>query len=391
MAMSMVLLNSATLTANAADHIFPQTPEATQTVSSQANASQKIKQNRYAVIDYTNANAGYVKVKYTAKSNKEVAAYIYEADHTYYLYQVPLTPDEWSTLPLSAGDGSYTIEIREFCDNIRSYVRLSLDLDVSIAYHDTLISNNCTAIDISTLEDGYASVKYTGQTDNVVYTYLYTDYPAPYTCIYRTPMTPGEWYNIPLVNGSGSYSISVRELIDESGNPSRFHFDFDVSIPDPLSIFLVSHNQIDYENAPNTVEIANTLTSSIPDIKEKIDAIYEYVSSHISFDYENFSTYPSNYVYITELDDVLTSGKGICGHYAAVMSGMLRCIGIPAKMEYGYTSYGVYHAWVSAYISDIGWVRYDPSQISICENAAVVAWAKDYIANDANFTTDAIC
>jgi hypothetical protein len=35
---------------------------------------------------------------------------------------------------------------------------------------------------------------------------------------------------------------------------------------------------------------------------------------------------------------------------------MLRSVGIPTKMEIGYSG-DAYHAWVSVYVKDIGWIN----------------------------------
>ena len=51
----------------------------------------------------------------------------------------------------------------------------------------------------------------------------------------------------------------------------------------------------------------------------------------------------------------LSTGKGICFDYAALMTAMLRSQGIPTKLEIGYSG-EVYHAWISTYIDEIGWV-----------------------------------
>ncbi len=55
------------------------------------------------------------------------------------------------------------------------------------------------------------------------------------------------------------------------------------------------------------------------------------------------------------MDETLASGTGICFDYAAVMSAMLRSQRIPTKLEVGYSG-EAYHAWISTYIADIGWI-----------------------------------
>ena len=52
----------------------------------------------------------------------------------------------------------------------------------------------------------------------------------------------------------------------------------------------------------------------------------------------------------------MLSGTGICLDYAAVMASMLRSQNIPTRLEVGYAG-NAYHAWISTYITDIGWVN----------------------------------
>ena len=56
------------------------------------------------------------------------------------------------------------------------------------------------------------------------------------------------------------------------------------------------------------------------------------------------------------MDEVLYTKKGICLDYAALMTAMLRSQRIPTRMEVGYAG-TAYHAWISTYITDIGWVN----------------------------------
>ena len=60
--------------------------------------------------------------------------------------------------------------------------------------------------------------------------------------------------------------------------------------------------------------------------------------------------------YLPDGDDVLASQTGYCFNYAAVMVSILRCKRIPARLEVGYMG-DVYHAWISTYIKDKGWVN----------------------------------
>jgi hypothetical protein len=76
--------------------------------------------------------------------------------------------------------------------------------------------------------------------------------------------------------------------------------------------------------------------------------------SNITYDYEEAETVQSGY--IPDIDEVLETKKGICLDYAVLMSSMLRSQRIPTRMEVGYAG-TAYHAWISTYIEDIGWVN----------------------------------
>ena len=56
------------------------------------------------------------------------------------------------------------------------------------------------------------------------------------------------------------------------------------------------------------------------------------------------------------MDEVLSTKTGICLDYAALMTTMLRSQRIPTRMEIGYAG-TAYHAWLSTYIEDVGWVN----------------------------------
>ena len=59
--------------------------------------------------------------------------------------------------------------------------------------------------------------------------------------------------------------------------------------------------------------------------------------------------------YIPNPDRTLSTGKGICYDYAALMAAMLRSQGIPTRLIMGQVPQG-YHAWNEVYLQGTGWV-----------------------------------
>ena len=74
--------------------------------------------------------------------------------------------------------------------------------------------------------------------------------------------------------------------------------------------------------------------------------------------------------YLPDVDETLRSEKGICFDYAALMAAMLRSQKIPTRLEIGYAG-TTYHAWISTYITDVGWVngiiRFDGTDWSLMD------------------------
>ena len=82
--------------------------------------------------------------------------------------------------------------------------------------------------------------------------------------------------------------------------------------------------------------------------------IYNYVNHNITYYFNKAETV--SFGYLPNVDTILNSGTGICFDYAAVMTAMLRTQNIPTKLVVGYAG-PIYHAWISTYITDIGWVN----------------------------------
>nr|MCR4727063.1 transglutaminase-like domain-containing protein [Lachnospiraceae bacterium] len=87
---------------------------------------------------------------------------------------------------------------------------------------------------------------------------------------------------------------------------------------------------------------------------EVVNGVYNYIIKHITYDYQKADTVKSGY--LTNVDEILLSGTGICLDYSAVMTSMLRSQRIPTRLEVGYAG-EVYHAWISIYITDVGWLN----------------------------------
>jgi len=93
----------------------------------------------------------------------------------------------------------------------------------------------------------------------------------------------------------------------------------------------------------------------------------------------------------TPVLDVLHHRHGVCQDFAHLQIGCLRSLGLAARYVSGYlvtkpppgrprlVGCDVSHAWVSAFIPDIGWIDFDPTNGMIPSTGHItLGWARDY-------------
>jgi transglutaminase-like putative cysteine protease len=78
--------------------------------------------------------------------------------------------------------------------------------------------------------------------------------------------------------------------------------------------------------------------------------------------------------------------RGVCQDYAQILAGAARALGIPARYVSGHLAHAdgserdASHAWVEAYVADLGWTGFDPANgVSPNETYLRVAAGLDYL------------
>jgi transglutaminase-like putative cysteine protease len=151
---------------------------------------------------------------------------------------------------------------------------------------------------------------------------------------------------------------------------------------------------VDYSSAVNAIAKAKELTTdqNITKPLDQVKAIYEYTVDNLTYDKEKASSVKSGYLPV--IDTVLAEKKGICFDYAALMTGMLRSLGVPCKLVVGYAG-TAYHAWVSVWTEETGWIegviyfdgstwqRMDPTFASSAHSSDYIM---KYIGDGSNYT-----
>ncbi len=190
----------------------------------------------------------------------------------------------------------------------------------------------------------------------------------------------GEYHAYPCLGGNGDYQVSV---LTYAGYDNIYHLSLsenaNVSLNNPLTAYTMSNVWCEYDENSLSTDIAKQIAKENPSEEEFVDAVYDYITSNISYDTEKAGTV--SYGYYPNVDETLTTQKGICVDYTAAMSAMLRCFGIPTKICFGYVN-DAYHAWIEVYSSIRNtWVRYDPT--AGANNKDI----QKYVSNDSNYTT----
>lgn len=241
-------------------------------------------------------------------------------------------------------------------------------------------------IDASNSAEGYIVVNYSGDNDevrlqitgngNVTYTFL----------------VPKGEIVLPLTAGSGKYLFVGYEAIMPSEYATVFSQEADITITNELGPYLYPNQYVDFTKDSEAVALAKTLATDCTCDLEVINSVYQYITDNITYDYDKAATVASNY--LPDIDEILSIKKGICFDYAAVMAAMLRSQRIPTRLEIGYAG-EAYHAWVSTYVSDIGWIsgviRFDGTDWTLMDPTfaanASGGKLKDFIGDGDNYVT----
>ncbi len=216
---------------------------------------------------------------------------------------------------------------------------------------EIVYDNEYAVIDASNTSEGYVIVRYIGSSPKVK---LQITGPDETTYTYNLSVDEPKDEVFPLQSGNGEYMVNVYENIQSTQYSMVFSTPIQVSLNDEFLPFLYPNQYVNFTQNNLAIKKGSELSYSCNSDLEVISSVYNYIIDNIDYDYEEAQTVQSGY--IPDIDEVLTSKKGICLDYAVLMSSMLRSQHIPTRMEVGYAG-TAYHAWISTYIEDIGWIN----------------------------------
>ena len=215
----------------------------------------------------------------------------------------------------------------------------------------TIYENEYACLDASNISEGYLVIKYTGSSGKVK-----LQITGPNSITYTYNLTVGNPTNevFPLQFGNGEYMVNVFEQLEGTQYTTVFSQLLDVQITNEFGPFLYPNQYCTFSAESNAVKKAEDLAYPCNNDLDVVSEVYNFMIDNIKYDYEEAETVQSGY--LPDVDEVLATKTGICLDYSALMCSMLRSQRIPTRMEIGYAG-TAYHAWISTYITDIGWVN----------------------------------
>lgn len=245
--------------------------------------------------------------------------------------------------------------------------------------------NEYASIDYSNAAEGYITARYTGECPKVK-----MQIKGSNSVTYTYNLGSSEYEAFPLSSGSGVYEITILENVFDTNYVICLTVTVEVTLSNEFGPYLYPNQYCSFNSASRAVALAEELAEPANTDLDVIANVYNYVITSISYDYDKAETVPSGY--IPNVDAALESGSGICLDYAAVMTSMLRSQRIPTRLEVGYAG-DLYHAWISTYIPDVGWVNgivqfdgkdwelMDPTLASMVEENEL----RDFISDESNY------
>lgn len=214
--------------------------------------------------------------------------------------------------------------------------------------------NTKSEIDASNIEEGFVMVRWLGGGDKRIKVQIKNGDSTTYTYNLNNK---GDFETFPLSDGDGEYSVKVFENVKDTKYAQAQSVKLKVKLRDEFLPFLYSNQYVNWTSDSEAAKKAAELTKNSKDDFEKVKAIFDYVTTNIKYDYEFAKKVKSTNLsgYIPTVDTTMSTQKGICLDYAALMCAQLRSQNVPCKLVVGYAG-EVYHAWVNVYTSETGWM-----------------------------------
>ncbi len=249
----------------------------------------------------------------------------------------------------------------------------------------TVHSSDTVILDVSNASEGYIMAEYLGTNPKVK-----LQIKGPDGITYTYNLHDGGYEVFPLTAGDGPYTVGVYENISDTKYSLALSADISVTLSNTFGPYLYPNQYVDFTSSSLPVSKGSELALTADADLEVVELVYNYIIENYTYDYDKAKTVVSGYLPV--VDDVFTKQTGICFDYAAVMATMLRSQNIPTRLEVGYVG-EEYHAWISVYIEEIGWINgiieFDGTTWNLMDPtfASTSKTPKKFIAKDNKYLT----
>ena len=218
----------------------------------------------------------------------------------------------------------------------------------AVFHRESAEGNGSVFIDLSAVDEGYIAVSATSDKRMKLQVLMGEE---TYTYDIASDGTPSVF---PLQCGNGSYTVRFMEHVVDNKYAVAYDKTFTVALVDEFQPYLRPSDYASYSRDSECVQKAMELAEGCHTSTEVIEQIYKYVTKSVKYDKEKAATVQSGY--LPDPDETLRTGKGICFDYASLAAAMLRSLGIPTKVIFGYVAPNdIYHAWNMFYTEETGW------------------------------------
>jgi transglutaminase-like putative cysteine protease len=170
-----------------------------------------------------------------------------------------------------------------------------------------------------------------------------------------------------------SLTIVARSLVEQMGEPapSVYAMSFDQFLRDDRQRTL---SEYDFLSASPYVPFSDRMKRFFWIARPRADEdVADYVQHVVAFVRDQFDYRPGVTNAYSLVDEILTTGAGVCQDFAHLTIAVLRLAGVPARYVSGYLAPPRYssddapagsqasHAWLEAHLPCQGWVGFDPT------------------------------
>jgi transglutaminase-like putative cysteine protease len=184
-----------------------------------------------------------------------------------------------------------------------------------------------------------------------------------------------------LVAPAGGVTLRGDALVRDSGLPDAVvptaqQLPID-QLPDEVLQYLMPSR---YCETDKLIDVAWSLFSNSPPGWQRVQAIVDFVHSHVSFGYQHAH-------HMKSAHDVYAERAGVCRDFAHLGIAFCRAVAIPARFVAGYAFNLMppdFHAYFEAYL-DSRWYIFDPSRLAPQTSFIRIGTGRD--AADTSFAT----